>query len=155
MSRKPVKLSAAVLLACAAIPLAIVLLGGQPAAAAPAAVSCPDNATGVKFGGWKVVCSGQNALKATVSISGGSMGAALKVKIKFPTSNTFVSANASWDKKKASGQIILTSQSTGSQAYITVAVTMSNGNPPKVVSINKPVSTAQATADACVLSYAA
>jgi hypothetical protein len=154
MSSKPVKLSAAVLFACAAIPLGIALLGGQSASAASKSVSCPDNTTGVKSAGWTVHCSGQSALKATVSITGVSMGV-LKVKVKFPSRDTFVSANASFDKKKATSQIVLTSQSTGSQAYITITVSAPNGGPPKVVSVNKPVSTARAAADACTLSYAA
>jgi hypothetical protein len=153
MLRKPVKLSAAVLLTCAAVPVAIVLLGGQSAAAASKSVTCPDNTAGVKDAGWTVHCTGQSALKATVSITSASKGA-LKVKVKFPSSDTFVSANTSWNQKTAGNQIVLTSQSTGSKAYITVTVTTPSGTPPKVVSINKPVSTAQAAADSCVLSYA-
>ena len=83
MSRKPVTLSAAGLFVCAAIPLAIVLLGGQSAAAASKPVTCPDNTAGVK-----------------------------------------------------------------------ITVSAPNGGPPRIVSVNKPVSTAQAAADSCILSYA-
>jgi len=153
MSRKPVKLSAAVLFACAPTALAIALLGGQSAAAASKSVTCPDNTTGVKYAGWTVHCSGQSALQGSVSTTGASKGV-LRVKVRFPWIDRFVSANATFDKKTATSQIVLTPQSTGSQAYITITVSAPNGGPPKVVSVNKPVSTAQAAANSCVLSYA-
>jgi hypothetical protein len=83
------------------------------------------------------VCSGQKGLGATVTVSPVTMDG-LPVAVKVPNTDTFVSADSAFDTKKATTRIILTSQSTGSQAFVEVTVTAPKGAPPGGGSTAKP-----------------
>ncbi len=47
----------------------VVAASGLPALAASTGVTCPDNTTGVTDGSWSIVCTGQTAAAATVTIT--------------------------------------------------------------------------------------
>ena len=134
---KPVKVLAAVLLVSAAVVLAIVLPSGRAAAAATKAATCPDNSSGITYAKWTVVCTGQTALGATVKISPVTMDG-LPISVKVPDTDTFVSASTGFDTQTATAQIVLTSQSTGSQAYVEITVTPPGGKEPGGTAAAKP-----------------
>ena len=71
MFKKSVKLSLGALLVGSGIlsTTAVLVVSGSPALAKSKGVTCPDNTTGVTEGSWSIVCTGQTAVGATVTIT--------------------------------------------------------------------------------------
>jgi len=98
--RKPIKLSLVALLVGSGITstTAVLVVGGQSAVAASKGVGCPDNTKGVTDGSWSVVCTGQTAAGATVTIT---KAKTTSMSLMVQSSNPAESVNASYNSTDA------------------------------------------------------
>jgi hypothetical protein len=125
--RSTLKLSfMASLLSAVVIGGLMVAVSGSPAVAASKGVTCPDNTTGVTDGAWTIVCAGQTAAGATVTITKAGTNT-LDLKAKSSSTSTFQSASASFNDSGASFSATL--GSAGTNQTISVTVTNSGGSP--------------------------
>jgi hypothetical protein len=104
----------------------MVAMSGSPAVAASRSVTCPDNTTGVTDGAWTIVCTGQTAAGATVTITKAGTNT-LDLKANSSSTSTFQSASASYNDSAASFSATL--GSAGTNQTISVTVTNSGGSP--------------------------
>ncbi len=109
---------------------------GSPAVAAPKAVTCPDNTTGVGDGSWSVVCTGQTAANASISITKAtSKDLSLSVDATGVT-NTIVAMSASFDDTESTFSVTLGQQGAGNQTVI-ITVQNASGSPAGVSTLRR------------------
>ncbi len=77
-----------------------VAVGGSPAMAASKRVTCPDNTTGVTDGSWSIVCTGQTAAEATVTITSAKT-TSLRFTVAGASTDTRDGASASFNNDDA------------------------------------------------------